>query len=157
MSSFICSKETKSKITALIYAETYHPGKIRRLFWGNYSDKIKKVIEQYAEKHLNVDRVKDYNAEQVIFWILEDINAEAVGVRYKREEQPNREKPDNVLIENIYTLETYKRLCCFIYQCAEDIAERFSPIYQILEQIKNALAQRLLFNLPEFEKIDGWN
>lgn len=84
MSSFICSKETKSKITALIYAETYHPGKIRRLFWGDYSDKIKKVIEQYAEKYLNVDRVKEYNAEQVIFWILEDINAEAVSVLIDR-------------------------------------------------------------------------
>lgn len=155
MSSFICSKETKSKITALIYAETYHPGRINRLFWNG--EKFKKVIEQYAEKYLNVDSVKDYNAEKIIFWILEDINAEAVGVRYKREEQPNREKPGNVLIENIYTLETYKRLCCFIYQCAEDIAERFTPIYQVLEQIKNALAQRLLFNLPEFEKIDGWN
>lgn len=155
MSSFICSKETKSKITALIYAETYHPGRINRLFWNG--EKFKKVIEQYAEKYLNIDRVKDYNAEQVIFWILEDINAEAVGVRYKREEQPNREKPDSVYIENIYTLETYKRLCCFIYQCAEDIAEHFTPIYQALEQIKNALAQRLLFNLPEFKKIDGWN
>ena len=159
MSCFICNEKTKSRITALIYAATYHAGDIDKLFHKSKKYDFKLAIETYDFIYGDKKLLKsDAEAEQVIYNILTDINAAAVDTRYNRVSERIYGKPLTVKLEDLYTLETYKRLCCFIYQCDENEAktEQFKPIFEMLKEFEKRLATHLLFNLPEFDKIDGW-
>ena len=160
MSCFICSKETKERVTAIVYNESFRESASSRLFFGQ--EEFEKIIQGWENERGDGRIVNGDNAEQIIFNMLSDMNAIAYFSRYARPcgRVWDVESPRGIYDpKTIFSMETYKRLCCFNYQVNEE--ERtwkpFDGIYNMLKKIETALAQKLLFNLPEFEKINGWN
>lgn len=161
MSCFICSKETKERVTAIVYNESFRESASSRLFFDQ--EEFKKIIQEWENERGDGLIVNEDNAEQIIFNMLSDMNEIAYLSHYScpvKAEYVDNGSPRGIYDpKTIFSMETYKRLCCFNYQVNE--GERtwkpFDGIYNMLKKIETALAQKLLFNLPEFEKINGWN
>lgn len=155
MSAFICSVKTKSAVAALIDREAYNPTRTAGLFWNG--KQIRKVIEDYTGKH--VDEWTP-NRLQIIYNMLDDLNSANVSARYEREERAPHAKVIELPQDNarLFTVETYKRLACLIYQCSEDASrqERFFPVYDMLVTLENALAKYLIMKSKEFNDAEGW-
>ena len=155
MSAFICSVKTKSAVAALIDREAYNPTRTAGLFWSG--EKFRKVIDEYAGK--NVDEWTP-DRLQIIYNMLDDLNSANVFARYKRQEQPAHEKVIELSQknENLFTVETFKRLACLIYQCGEDASdtEKFAPVFEMLKTFENALAKYLIMQSKEFDDAEGW-
>lgn len=161
MSCFICSKETKERVTAIIYNESFRPSPSSRLFWDQ--SEFCAIVQNWENAFGERRTVDEDNAEKIIFDMLSDMNEKAYDARYRRfsgRVNVDGRPPRGIYApETIFSMETYKRLCCFNYQVDEDerLNAPYDAIYTMLKRIENALAQRLLFHLPEFERLDAWN
>lgn len=152
MSAFICSVKTKSVVAALLDKEGYLSPV---LFWNK--DKIRKVIDTYTGEHITEDTP---NRLQIIYNMLDDLNSANVSSRYHTQEHPSYEKVLCVSqkIENLYTIETCKRLSCLIYQCTEDASTlaKYRPVYDLLVTFETALAKYLIAHSKEYAQTEGW-
>lgn len=159
MSCFICSKETKERVTAIIYNESFRPSPSSRLFWDQ--SEFCAIVQKWENERGEGRTVDEDNAEKIIFEMLSDMNDLAYFSRYARPPLDREHgRPRGIYApETIFSMETYKRLCCFNYQVDEDerLNAPYDSIYTMLKRIENALAQRLLFHLPEFERLNAWN
>lgn len=167
MSAFITTNETKSAVAALIYAETYHAGNPKGIFFGGKKIEYRRIIEQIYGRRIEVWHD---NAEQIIYNLLDDMNAESVATLYKTYKHPVEGKHaevvqsyfDRIIKPNgangtLYGVEGFKRLACFIYQ-AEDIApeSKFAPLLKMLNEMLNGLAKTVIIAMPEFETVCKW-
>lgn len=77
------------------------------------------------------------------------MNYDAVNARYTEQDVPT-------VFEFHWTeaetdIQVFKSMQCFLYQCSEGtVPER--ALYKALDQLKNGLAERIISNLPQYDK-----
>ena len=128
MSSFLVSDKTINNIVTGLTSESW----IDCLMWEYPFKDIMKEDEDFNK----------FGKELI------NLNYLALNERY------NQKIPEinfNFEFENSGIIQFYKNLGCFLYQCSEGKAIK-TKLYKDLKKIENALAQKIVSDLPEYDK-----
>jgi hypothetical protein len=119
----------------------------RAIGWLNDSERrtvLRRVLEAADISETDPDWMAKLGASMYM------MNVEAVNQRYNEHEQPGDYEHHWELCS---TVQAYKALRCFLYQCSEgDVPER--ALYKALHQAAYAMAHEIVSDLDAYEKAE---
>lgn len=100
------------------------------------------------------DKAKDFTDDSItkaIYKSLYELNLKAVNDRYNRQDNYFENYVENKYFENNYTIQQFKNLQCFIYNCDFDTTTE-TRIYKLLRELENNFAIYLIGQMEEYKK-----
>lgn len=110
------------------------------------------VYHRKVKEAFNLDPMRGVHCGQLAQEMLE-LNIRAVRQRYEDADQAQM-IPDGGTwsYELTSSIQAYKSLRCFLYQCAEGDVPETSILYNILDELSDEMAHDIVCDLPEYEK-----
>ena len=146
MSCFIVSDDTISKIAKMIhidYCEFLH---------SNYSVLLSRKDKEKLLKILKCTH--EELCPSIIFKALKKLNLQAYNSRYGEKiiKSDLQGYNKNVKIDDLVSLQMYKSLQCFLYQCMEGQYKK-KQMYNFMEKIEHKLIDFLMSQSEEYKAL----
>ena len=151
MSNFITSNDGKSRIAKLIYREIFFhgdTGKIKLCYNTKLENNALEQFNKYAKNCINIE-----NADTEILKILEDMNNNAVNNRYGEKDKTIHYPMEIIPLDELYIIQTYKSLQCFIYNSDNDITlKKYNHIFKYLNELEHRLGEKILMHSQDYKE-----